>query len=50
MVEICAGMSEKAIATSLGLVKGTVGALLGRAWTAGLTWPLSPALTDDDLE
>ena len=44
------GMSERAIAASLGLGKGTVGAYLGRARTAGLTWPLPDALSDDDLE
>jgi transposase len=44
------GMSERAIAASLGLGKGTVGAYLGRARTAGLTWPLPGALSDDDLE
>jgi transposase len=43
-------MSERAIAVSLGLGKGTVGAYLGRARTAGLTWPLPGALSDDDLE
>ena len=44
------GLSERAIAASLGLGKGTVGAYLGRARTAGLTWPLPGALTDDDLD
>lgn len=47
-------MSERAIAVSLGLGKGTVGAYLERARKAGLTWPLpdalSDALSDDDLE
>ena len=31
------GLSERAIAASLGLGKGTVGRYLGRARTAGLT-------------
>lgn len=44
------GMSERAIAASLGLGKGTVGAYLGRARAAGLTWPLPVAMSDDDLE
>ncbi len=44
------GLSERAIATSLGLGKGTVGAYLGRARKAGLGWPLPEALSDDDLE
>ena len=43
-------MNERAIAASLGLGKGTVGAYLGRARTAGLTWPVPDALSDDDLE
>ena len=44
------GLSERAIAVSLGLGKGTVGAYLMRARTAGLEWPLPPGLSDDDLE
>ena len=44
------GMSERTIAASLGLGKGTVGAYLGRARTAGLSWPLPDTLSDDDLE
>ena len=44
------GMAERAIAVSLGLGKGTVGAYLGRARVAGLAWPLPDALSDDDLE
>ena len=44
------GLSERAIAVSLGLGKGTVGAYLGRARTAGLAWPLPDALSDDDLD
>lgn len=44
------GLSERAIAASLGLGKGTVGAYLGRARAGGLTWPLPGGLTDDDLE
>ncbi len=44
------GLSERAIAVSLGLGKGTVGAYLGRVRTAGLAWPLPDALSDDDLD
>ena len=44
------GLSERLIARSLGLGKGTVGAYLGRVRKAGLTWPLPDALSDDDLE
>lgn len=44
------GLSERAIAASLELGKGTVGAYLTRARTAGLEWPLPPGLSDDDLE
>lgn len=44
------GLSERAIAASLGLGKGTVGTYLGRARKVGLTWPLPAALSDDDLE
>ncbi|HUW37252.1 MAG TPA: IS21 family transposase [Rhodocyclaceae bacterium] len=44
------GLSERAIAASLGLGKGTVGAYLMRARTAGLEWPLPSGLSDDDLE
>lgn len=44
------GLSERAIAASLGLGKGTVGTYVGRARQAGLTWPLPANLSDDDLE
>lgn len=43
-------LSDRAIAASLGLGKGTVGVYLGRARKAGLGWPLPEALSDDDLE
>ncbi len=43
-------LSERAIAASLGVGKGTVGAYLGRARKAGLTWPLPETLSDDDLD
>ncbi len=43
-------LSERAIAASLGLGKGTVGAYLSRARQAGLGWPLPDALDDDGLE
>lgn len=44
------GLSERQIASSLSLGKGTVGAYLGRARQAGLSWPLPLTLSDDDLE
>ena len=44
------GLSERAIAASLGLGKGTVSAYLSRARRGGLGWPLPPELDDDGLE
>jgi transposase len=44
------GLSERAIAASLGLGKGSVGAYLRRAREAGLGWPLPEGLDDDSLE
>jgi transposase len=44
------GLSERAIATSLGLGKGSVGTYVRRAREAGLGWPLPEGLDDDDLE
>lgn len=44
------GLSERAIAASLGLGKGSVGTYLRRARDAGLAWPLPEALDDDSLE
>ncbi len=44
------GLSERAIAASLGLGKGSVGAYLRRAREAGLSWPLPDDLDDDSLE
>ena len=44
------GLSERAIALSLGLGKGTVGSYLARARQAGLSWPLPAELDDDSLE
>lgn len=43
------GLSERAIATSLGLGKGSVGTYLRRARDAGLAWPLPEGLDDDAL-
>jgi len=42
--------SHRAIAQSLGLSSGTVGATVLRARAAGLDWPQVEALTDDALE
>jgi transposase len=44
------GLSERAIATSLGLGKGSVGTYVRRARDAGLNWPLPEGLDDDGLE
>lgn len=45
-----AGLSARQIAGSVGLARSTVADCLRRAATAGLAWPLPPALTEDDLE
>ena len=42
------GMSQRAVACSLGLAQGTVSKYLNRTRRAGLTWPL-PAELDDDV-
>ncbi len=44
------GLSERAIASSLGLGKGTAGTYLARVRRAGLAWPLPEGLDDDSLE
>src|SRR5437899_3335327 len=44
------GRSHRAIAQSLGISSGTVGATVLRARAAGLDWPQVEALTDDALE
>lgn len=44
------GLSERSIAASLGLSKGSVGSYTQRARHAGLTWPLPEGLDDDSLE
>jgi transposase len=44
------GLSDRAIATSLGLGKGSVSSYLRRARDAGLSWPLPEGLDDDSLE
>jgi transposase len=41
------GMSQRAVARSLGLAQGTVSKYLNRARRAGLTWPLPPELDGD---
>ena len=41
------GMSQRAVASSLGLAQGTVSKYLNRTRRAGLTWPLPPELDDD---
>lgn len=44
------GLSDREIATSLGLGKGSVGRYVRRAQRAGLNWPLPQDLDDDGLE
>src|SRR5271154_5338401 len=41
------GMSQRAVARSLGLAQGTVSKYLNRTRRAGLTWPLPPELDGD---
>lgn len=41
------GVSQRAVARSLGLAQGTVSKYLNRPRRAGLTWPLPPELDDD---
>jgi transposase len=41
------GMSQRAVARSLGLAQGTVSKYVNRARRASLTWPLPPELDDD---
>jgi transposase len=41
------GMSQRAVARSLGLAQGTVSKYLNRTRRAGLAWPLPPELDDD---
>lgn len=43
-------LSERAIAASLGLSKGSVGRYIQRARQAELSWPLPEGLDDDSLE
>lgn len=43
------GMSQRAVARSLGLAQGTVSKYLNRARRAGLTWPL-PTELDEDVQ
>ena len=44
------GLSERQIAASLGLGKGSVGGYVRRAQHSGLVWPLPEGLDDDCLE
>jgi hypothetical protein len=41
------GVSQRAVARSLGLAQGTVSKYLNLTRRAGLTWPLPPELDDD---
>ena len=49
-LKLTKGMSDRAIATSLGLSKGSVNNYVSRARRAGLEWPLPEGLDDDSLE
>lgn len=49
-LKLTKGMSDRAIARSLGLSKGSVNNYVGRARRAGLEWPLPEGLDDDSLE
>jgi transposase len=49
-LKLTKGMSDRAIATSLGLSKGSVNNYVTRARRAGLEWPLPEGLDDDSLE
>jgi transposase len=44
------GLRHRAIARALGIGVGTVSEYVGRAWRAGLGWPLPPELDDTALE
>lgn len=44
------GFSQRLIARSLNVVRSTVERVLKRFATAGLTWPIDPDVTDEELE
>src|SRR5947209_3432204 len=44
------GVSARQIGRTLGAARSTIQDNLERAATAGVAWPLAPALTDDVLE
>ena len=44
------GLSQRLIARSLNVVRSTVERVLKRFATAGLTWPIDPDVTDEELE
>src|SRR3546814_1564773 len=44
------GLSQRLIARGLGVVRSTVERVLNRFAAAGLTWPLDPDLSDEELE
>lgn len=43
-------LSQRVIARVLGVVRSTVERSLQRVSVSGLSWPLDPALSDDELE
>ena len=44
------GVSAREIGRTLGVARSTIQDNLKRAAASGLTWPLPPELTDDELE
>ena len=44
------GATDRAIARSIGVARSTIALYLDRTAAAGLSWPLSDALTDRDFE
>lgn len=44
------GQSDRQMAQSVGIARGSVSQYVGRFQAAGRVWPVAPALTDRDLE
>lgn len=49
-LRLAQGLSQRAVAASLGISVGAVNGCLGRARRAGLGWPLPDELDDAQLE
>jgi transposase len=43
------GLSQRQVAASLGLAKGTVATYLRRATTAGISWPLAEGMSEAEV-